>query len=96
MNEQQNLSPKVDFLRDSKAADAHQEAMMNPAFRKACEVAMLEMIYRLTTDKNPAQHSLVGLQIAGARFFVKELLNLGQPLARETRNEGLAENLIPT
>lgn len=89
------LSPKIDFLRDSKRADAHQEMVMGPAFRQAAEVAMLEFVHRITTDRNPAQHSLVGIQIAGARAFLRELMNLGLAVPRE-QPRGDSDNLLPT
>lgn len=70
------ITPKLDFIRDSKIADSHQETVLSPKFRKACEVALLEYTLGLsTTTLQSAAETAYKLQ--GAKDVINVLLNLG-------------------
>lgn len=72
------LSPKAEFLGDPKRADAHQETVLNPEFKKAIEIALLQYAMNLGgTGVDSQQLVTVGLRLEGAKGFIDELLNLG-------------------
>jgi hypothetical protein len=73
------ITPKAQFLADSKRADAHIEVVMSPAFKIAVEAALLEYIFRQTDHPATVQDlGYVGVKIRGAREFIGVLLNLGE------------------
>lgn len=72
------LIPKAEFLGDPKRADAHQEIVLSPAFKKAIEIALLQYAMNLGGDTADQQRLItVGLRLEGAKGFIDELLNLG-------------------
>lgn len=73
-----NLTPKADFISlDRKAADAHQEMAMSPAFRKACGIALLQYTTELSTTSLQSAAE-TAYKMEGARGFIRVLLNLGE------------------
>lgn len=70
------LTPKVDFIRDSKIADNHQETVLNPDFRAACGVALLQYTINLSTV-NLQSAAENAYKIQGAKEVIEVLLNLG-------------------
>ncbi len=67
------LSPKQTFISDPKSADAFQEYMMSPGFRRAVELAFCQF----TLDFKETD-VLAAPQIAGAKRFIDVLLNFGE------------------
>lgn len=68
------ITPKDTFLQDSKRADNHMETVLDPQFRHACEVAMLQHAMSFTPGDQAAIYRL-----DGAKEVIKILLNLGEP-----------------
>jgi hypothetical protein len=86
------ISPKDDFLRDSKRASAHQDLMANPQFQEALKVALLELQVRLL--RAPADTAVTTAhRLAGAQALAETLLNLGEP--RPPKQEPANMNLQP-
>lgn len=72
------LIPKAEFLRDEKRAGQHQDIVLNPEFKKAIEIALLQYAMNLGGDTaDLTRLSTIGLRLEGAKGFIDELLNLG-------------------
>ncbi len=86
------ISPKDDFLKDTRRASAHQDLMASPQFQEALKVALLELQTRLL--KAPADTALTTAhRLAGAHALAEVLLNLGEP--RPPKQEPANMNLQP-
>lgn len=73
------LRSKDDFLGNPVLAGEHQDFMVSPGFQGAAKTAMLH--FTLTRDLNDGRSVLM---IQGAKLFLEELMNLGNPtLPRE-------------
>lgn len=72
------LSPKANFIRDGKKADAHQEVMLSPQFQHAAQVALAEYACQLAS-LDVSMQATSGLKLQGARAFAETLMNLGVP-----------------
>lgn len=67
-----SLSPKSDFLKNTKAAGDFMDIVMNPSFRACVDVALTEYVMRLNA-KDPRS----AFRIGGARDVLNILMNLG-------------------
>lgn len=75
------LLPKADFLADAPRAGRHQDLMATPEIREALKIALLHYAMKLGGESADAQQLVtVGLRLEGAKGFISELLNLGQPV----------------
>lgn len=75
-----SLNPKLDFLKDGKRADAHQETVLDPKFMEAIKIALLSYAMKIGGAHTELQSlSTVGLRLEGAKGFIHELINLGKP-----------------
>lgn len=68
------ISPKESFLSDKTRADRHNETVLNPSFRVACETAFASYLI-----KQSGSDPRVAPILEGARGVLDELLNLGLP-----------------
>jgi hypothetical protein len=72
------LTPKGDFLKDSKRASTHQEIVANPALKEAIKIALLQ--YAMDAggeDAEPNKLATIGLRLEGAKGFIDAFMNLG-------------------
>jgi hypothetical protein len=85
------LQPREEFQSaDDKRADVHQEIVLSPRFKEACEVALLEYVMGLSTSSLQTAAE-TAYKIEGAKGVLAVLLNLGdqsKPLI-ERRNDAL-------
>lgn len=66
------LTPKADFLKNSRGADQHMEIVLSPQFRGAAGAALLEYVMSLDGGDPRSTYKM-----AGAREVMNVLLNLG-------------------
>jgi hypothetical protein len=71
-----SLSPKSEFLKDSKQADAFMEFALSPLFHRAASAALAEYANNLDS-RDPTSAPALG----GARGFLRVLMNIGEPSA---------------
>ena len=80
------LSPKHTFLSDAKVADAFQEHVMTPAFKRAVELAFCQFVMQID-----GKDVVAAPKIDGAKEFIHVLLNFGdrrKPIT-QTEEKGL-------
>lgn len=87
------ISPKQNFIAQSKRADAHQEIVLSPQFKSACESALLEYAMTLPLGGNSPDAVRAAYQFSGAKDFLRVLLNLGD--ARMDHIESSNPDLTP-
>lgn len=82
----ESIFPKAEFQTDPKRAADHQAIVSKSEFKWAMELALLQYTMRVTQgDLSPAELSLSGLRIQGAREVLDILSNLGNINAHEPR-----------
>lgn len=70
------LSPRARYQSNHQRSGAHQDIVMSPNFREACEVTLAEYARQLTCD-NQLEACAVGYKLQGAKDALNILLNLG-------------------
>jgi hypothetical protein len=70
------LSPRARFQSNHQRAGAHQDIVMAPNFKDACEITLAEYARQLTCDSQ-LEACAVGYKLQGAKDALNILLNLG-------------------
>lgn len=70
------LAPKDRFQSNQQRAGEHQDLVMSPEFKGACEIALAQYAVNLVCD-NQMDAMAVGFKLQGAKDFANILLTLG-------------------
>ena len=73
-------TPKAQFLRNEKAAEALRNLTESVGFQDALQAAFAEYCWHLPGGNNPAQAWDSNSRRQGAREFIDILMGLGDPI----------------